>query len=72
MNQLASKASKFSTAMDESLDSCSTYSLLFVRGVDEDFYATQKLASLHSMHGAVTGENIFRELTKTFDYNNLD
>jgi len=76
MNQLARKASTFrhfSIAMDDSLDSCSTFQLLlFIRGVDEDFNVTQELASLHSIHGTVTGEDIFSELMKTFDHYNLD
>ena len=44
-------------------------SLLF-NCVDEDMNITQELASLHSMHGTVTGEDIFYELQKTVaDYN---
>ena len=66
--QLAKNASRFrnfSIAMDESLDSCSTSQLLvFIRGVDEDMDITQELASLHSMYGTATGEDIFNELGK--------
>lgn len=38
--------------------------LLFIRGVDEDMNITE-LASLHSMYGTVTRENIFNELKQT-------
>lgn len=76
VTQIAKNASKFrhfSIAMDESLDSCSTSQLLvFIRGVDEDMNITQELASLHSMYGTVTGEDIFNELKKTFADYNLD
>ena len=51
--------------MDESLDSCSASQLLvFIRGVDVDMNITQELASLHSMYGTVTREDIFNELKK--------
>ena len=63
----------FQVAMDESPEICSTSQLLvFIRGVDEDMNITQELASLHSMHGTVTGEDIFNELQKTSADYNLD
>ena len=70
VTQIAINASKFhhfSIAVDESLDM-----LVFIRGVDEDMNITQELASLHSMYGTVTGEDIFNELKKTFADYNLD
>ena len=71
--KIASKFRYFSIAMDESQDICSTSQLLvFIRGVDEDMNITQELASLHSMHGTVTREDIFNELQKTFADYNLD
>ena len=62
MNQIARHASKFRhflLAMDESLDMCDTSQLLVsIRGVDEDLNVTQEFASLNSIHGTVTGEDL--------------
>ena len=61
MIQIASNASQLchlSLAMDESLNMCDTSQLLvFDRGVDLN--VTLELASLNSMHGTVTGEDLF-------------
>ena len=67
-HQIADKARNFqlySLALDESTDVCDTSQLLvFIRGVDSEFNVTQELASVHSMHSTVTGEDIFKELQK--------
>ena len=68
-----SKFCRFSIAMNESLYSCSTLQLVVViRDVDEDIKITQELASLYSMYGTVTEEDIVNELKKTFADYNLD
>ena len=76
IGQIVSYASKFrhiSLAMDESLDMCDTSQLLvFIRGVDEDLIVTQELASINGMYNTVTGEDLFNELKKIFDYYNLN
>lgn len=68
VKQIAEKARNFhqySIALDES-DACDASQLLvFIRGVDSDFNVTQELASVHSMHGTVTGEDIFKYVEKT-------
>ena len=74
INQIVEQSKQFqcySMCMDESTDVCDTSQLLvFIRGVDSDFNVTQELASLHSMHGTTTGEDIFKEVKKTLtDYN---
>ena len=59
--------------MDESLDMCDTSQLLvFIRGVDEDLIIIQELVSMNGMYSTVTGEDLFNELKKIFDYYNLD
>ncbi|XP_078084146.1 general transcription factor II-I repeat domain-containing protein 2-like [Mustelus asterias] len=73
-HQIADKEKNFqlySLALDESTDVCDTSQLLvFIRGVDSEFNVTQELASVHSMHSTVTGEDIFKELQKTvLEYN---
>ena len=76
IGQIVSYASKFRhflLAMDESLDMCYTSQLLvFNRGVHEDLIVTQELASMNGMYNTVTGEDLFNELKKIFDYYNLD
>lgn len=73
-HQIADKAKDFhlySLVLDESTDGCDTSQLLvFIRGVDHEFNVTQELALVHSTHGAVTEEDIFKALEKTlFEYN---
>ena len=52
--------------MDESTDLTSTSQLLiFIRGGNLDFEITEQLASVCSMHGTATGEELFLELEKT-------
>jgi len=76
IQQVVRKAQHFrwySLALDESTDVCDTSQLLvFIRGVDNDLNVTQELASLHSMHGTVTGADIFKELEKTRGAYDLD
>lgn len=55
----------FSITMDESTDVSDTAQLLiFVRGVDENFNITEELASLRSMKGTTTGNDIYGEFAK--------
>lgn len=65
-NQLQNKVKNFtyfSVAMDESTDVINTAQLLiFVRGIDDAFNITEELASLESLHGRTTGEEIFKKL----------
>ena len=67
--QLQQKAKNFfwySLAMDESTDLTSTSQLLiFIRGVNLDFKITEQLASVCSMHGTISGEDLFLEVEKT-------
>ena len=52
--------------MDESTDLTSTSQLLiFIRGVNLNFEITEQLASVCSMHGTTTGEDLFLEVEKT-------
>ncbi|XP_076304588.1 general transcription factor II-I repeat domain-containing protein 2-like [Tachypleus tridentatus] len=72
--QIRQKARNFiwySLVLDESTDLSSTSQLLvFIRGVNLDFQITEELASVCSMHGRTTGEDIFMEVHKTLrDYN---
>ncbi|CAN7948344.1 unnamed protein product [Ixodes pacificus] len=73
--QIAEEAKQFthySLALDQSTDVCDTSQLLvLIRGVDSEFNVTEEIASVHSMHGTVTGEDIFRELEKTVSEYNL-
>ena len=66
--QLQQKAENFlwySLATDESTDLTSTSQLLiFIRGVNLDFEITEQLASVCSMHGTTTGEDLFLEIEK--------
>ena len=73
--QIHEKAKNFlwySLAMDESTDLSSTSQLLvFIRGVNCNFQITEELASVCSMHGTTTGEDIFMEVQKTLQGYNL-
>ena len=52
--------------MDESTDLTSTSQLLiFIRGVNLDFEITEQLASVCSMHGTTTGDDLFLKEEKT-------
>ena len=52
--------------MDESTDLTSTSQLLiFIRGVNFNFEITEQLASVCSMHGTTTGEDLFLKVEKT-------
>ncbi|XP_076338998.1 general transcription factor II-I repeat domain-containing protein 2-like [Tachypleus tridentatus] len=61
----------YSLALDKSADLSSTSQLLvFIRGVNLDFKITEELASVCSMHGRTTGEDMFMEVHKPLqDYN---
>ena len=60
-------------AMDESTDLTSTSQLLvFIRGVNLDFEIPEQLASVCSMHGTTTGEDLFLEVEKTLQRYSLD
>ena len=51
--------------MDESTDLTSTSQLLiFIRGVNLDFEITEQLASICSMQGTTTSEELFFEVEK--------
>ncbi|GBM26340.1 General transcription factor II-I repeat domain-containing protein 2A [Araneus ventricosus] len=67
-SQLESKIGQFkfcSIAMDESADINDTAQLvLFIRGVDENFEITEKLACICSLKGTTKGCDIFREFQK--------
>ena len=60
--QLRHKAIEFSyysLAIDESTDSTDTAQVLvFVRGIDNNFNASEELADMQSMQGRTTGKNI--------------
>lgn len=63
----------YSLTLDESTDACDASQLLvFICGVNSEFDVTQELASVHSMHSTVTGEDIFKELQKTVTKYNLE
>ena len=50
--------------MDESINCCDTAVLvIYIRGVDEDFNISEKLASMQSMKGRITGKDIYTEST---------
>lgn len=62
----------FSAALDESTDASDTAQLLvFIRGVTETFEVHQELASLASLHGRVTGLEIFKAFKKIVEDLNL-
>ena len=67
--QLQQKAENFlwySLAMNESTDLTSTSPLLiFIRGVNLNFDITEQLASVCSMHGTTTGEDLFLKVEKS-------
>ncbi|XP_076357306.1 general transcription factor II-I repeat domain-containing protein 2-like [Tachypleus tridentatus] len=73
--QIRQKARNFpwySLALGESTDLSSTsLLLLFIRGVNVDFQIMEELASVCSMHGRTTGEDIFMEVHKTLQNYNL-
>lgn len=68
-DQLREKASEFkffALAMDESNDVQDTAQLLiFIRGVNTRFEVSEELASLRSLKGTTTGEDLFVEVCKT-------
>jgi len=76
MEQIASHAKNFlhfSLAMDESTDMCGTSQLLiFNRGVDANLNITQEFVSLNSMYNTTNGEDLMREIQKTFEQYSLD
>lgn len=43
-------------------DDSNTAQSLFIRGVNDEFEVTEKLASLKSLCGMITGENIYKEI----------
>ncbi|PNF32668.1 hypothetical protein B7P43_G13122 [Cryptotermes secundus] len=74
-NQLINKANDFewfSLALDESTDITDTAQLLlFIRGVNADFEVTEELASMNSLRGTTTGEDIFKEVEEMLMKYNL-
>ena len=66
--QLIKKAKGFiaySLAVDESSDMYDTAQLLiFIHGVDSSLCITEELLGLQSMHGTITGKNIFEKVSK--------
>ena len=59
-------------ALDESTDVTDTAQLLlFIRGVNAEFEVTEELASMNSLRGTTTGENMFKEVEKTLTKYNL-
>jgi len=62
--QIKSKTFKlFSLALDESTDVSDTAQLLiFIRGIDTDYYVTEELASLESISGTTKGTDIFEKV----------
>jgi len=59
--------------MDETTDMCDTSQLLiFIRHVDANLNITQELVSLDSMYNTTTGEDLMREIQKTFEQYSLD
>ncbi|PNF17745.1 hypothetical protein B7P43_G07069 [Cryptotermes secundus] len=74
-NQLINKANDFewfSLALDESTDITDTAQLLlFIRGVNADFEVTEELASMNSLRGTTTGEDIFKEVEEMLTKYNL-
>ena len=71
LQQIVGKAecfSRYSLALDESTDVCNTcQQLVFFHGLDDELNVTQDLASLHSIHGTATGDDIFKEIQKNTD-----
>ena len=76
MEQIASHAKNFvhfSLAMDESTNRCGTSQfLIFIRGVDANLNITQESASLNSMYNTMTGEDLMKEIQKTFEQYSLE
>ncbi|KAG6940107.1 GTF2I repeat domain containing 2, partial [Chelydra serpentina] len=68
----AKKFEWFSLALDKATDVSNTSQLLlFIRGVGSNFEVMEELASVHSMHGTTTGEEIFKEVEKSLSQYNL-
>ncbi|CAM2119702.1 unnamed protein product [Caretta caretta] len=66
LNEKTKKFEWFSLALDKSTDVADTSQLLlFICGVGSNFEVTEELASVHSMHGTTTGEEIFEEVEKS-------
>ena len=65
-DQLKQKVKEFcfySLAMDESINCCDTAQLvIYIRGVDKDFYISKELADMQSIKGRTTREDICTEL----------
>ncbi|KAM4629813.1 general transcription factor II-I repeat domain-containing protein 2-like [Polymixia lowei] len=58
----------FSIACDESTDATDTAQLLiFLRGVDDDFWITEELLDLRSLKGTTTGKDIFEAVSDSID-----
>uniref|UniRef100_A0A0L8GUM3 DUF4371 domain-containing protein n=1 Tax=Octopus bimaculoides TaxID=37653 RepID=A0A0L8GUM3_OCTBM len=62
----------YSFEMDESTDLSSTSQRhVFIRGVNCNFQIIEEMASVCSVHGTTTGEDIFIEVQKTLQNYNL-
>ncbi|XP_023724818.1 general transcription factor II-I repeat domain-containing protein 2 [Cryptotermes secundus] len=69
---LAKEGKPFTDALDESTDITDTAQLLlFTRGVNADFEVTEELASMNSLRGTTTGEDIFKEVEEMLTKYNL-
>lgn len=62
----------FSLAMDESTDNQDTAQLLiFIRGIDENFFITEELLGLESMKSTTTGQDLFECVVDCVEKNAL-
>ena len=62
----------FSLALDKSTDINDTEQLLlFIRGINNELEVTEELASMSSLYGTSTGEDIFKKVEKTVLHYNL-
>lgn len=58
----------YSLAVDESSDTSDTAHLsIFIRGVESKLCITEEILGLKSVHGTITGKEIFEEVSKCVD-----
>ena len=58
-------------ALCESTNVADTVQLFVIKGANAEFEVTEKLASVNSLHGTTTCENIFKKVEKTLSQYNL-